>query len=228
MNAAAPSRHLFPFTALTGQPLMRRALLANALCPDIGGVLLRGQKGTAKSTAVRALAKLLPSVSVVANCPWRCSPQGPLCPDCARAAARGPLACGCRMRSPDKLPLSATEDRLTGGLDTEAALRGGRRVVQPGLLAAAHQGMLYVDEINLLPDHLVDLLLDVCSSGVKQAGTRRLYCWTCRLFCPDREHESRRRPPASATTGPFRAVRGCAGPGRSVPETGNPAAERSL
>ncbi len=168
MNAAAPSRHLFPFTALTGQPLMRRALLANALCPDIGGVLLRGQKGTAKSTAVRALAKLLPSVSVVANCPWRCSPQGPLCPDCARAAARGPLPVDVVCAPLITLPLSATEDRLTGGLDTEAALRGGRRVVQPSLLAAAHQGMLYVDEINLLPDHLVDLLLDVCSSGVNK------------------------------------------------------------
>ena len=168
MNAAVPPVRLFPFAALAGQPLMRRALLANALCPEIGGVLLRGQKGTAKSTAVRALARLLPSVSVVAGCPCHCAPQGPLCPACARAAADGPLPVE-SLRAPlVTLPLSATEDRLAGGLDTEAALRAGRRVFQPGLLAAAHQGMLYVDEINLLPDHLVDLLLDACADGVNR------------------------------------------------------------
>lgn len=168
MNTVSPLIRLYPFTALAGQPLMRRALLANALCPEIGGVLLRGQKGTAKSTAVRALAQLLPPVSMVVGCPCHCSPQGPFCPACEQMAAAGPLPVEYRQAPLVTLPLSATEDRLIGALDTESALRSGRRVFQPGLLAAAHQGILYVDEINLLPDNLQDLLLDTCASGINR------------------------------------------------------------
>ena len=168
MNENGPTRPVFPFAALTGQPLMTRALLANALCPEIGGVLLRGQKGTAKSTAVRALASLLPPVSVVRGCAWHCSPSGPLCPSCAAAAKDGPLSVAQVQTPLVTLPLSATEDRLVGSLDMESAIGRGKRRMQPGLLALAHRGMLYVDEVNLLPDHMVDLLLDVCASGVNR------------------------------------------------------------
>ena len=159
MNVNGPTRPVFPFAALTGQPLMTRALLANALCPEIGGVLLRGQKGTAKSTAVRALARLLPPVSVVRGCAWHCSPAGPLCPICAEAANNAPLSV-VQVQTPlVTLPLSATEDRLVGSLDMESAIGRGIRRIQPGLLALAHRGMLYVDEVNLLPEHKDDLLL---------------------------------------------------------------------
>ena len=146
---------------------MQRALLANAVCPDIGGVLLRGEKGTAKSTAVRGLAAVLPEIDVVAGCACGCSPQGPHCPACAEKRAQGrSLPVERRPIRVVDLPLGATEDRLAGGLDLEAAVRRGVRAFAPGLLAAAHRGVLYVDEVNLLPDHLVDLVLDAAASGV--------------------------------------------------------------
>lgn len=167
--ATTQARSVFPFAALAGQPLMRRALLANALFPAIGGVLLRGQKGTAKSTAVRGLAALLPPVPAVAGCPWRCPPHGPLCARCAAVAQRGPLPVRHDMPLVE-LPVSATEDRLTGALDMEAALRHGKQRFLPGLLAAAHRGLLYVDEVNLLPDHLADMLLDAHASGVNRVS----------------------------------------------------------
>ena len=143
--------------------------MACAVCLQIGGVLVRGQKGTAKSTAVRALAALLPHIEVVRACPFSCDPDGSLCPDCA--ARSSGLASGEILPTdwrPAKLvdlPLGATEDRVTGSLDLETAIRHGRKVLEPGLLARAHRGILYVDEVNLLSDHLVDILLDAASLG---------------------------------------------------------------
>jgi magnesium chelatase subunit D len=156
---------IYPFAALVGQDSLKTALLLNAVDPGIGGVLISGEKGTAKSTAARALAALMPAQRVVMGCPFRCDPKSPD-PGCAH--------CGVLVERPAAeasapfvdLPLGATEDRVLGSLDFERALREGRRAFQPGLLAAAHRGVLYIDEVNLLPDHLVDALLDVASSGV--------------------------------------------------------------
>lgn len=160
-------RRLFPFSALVGQEPMKRALLLNAVDPTIGGVLIRGQKGTAKSTAVRALAQVLPELEVVVGCPFGCAPQGPLCPDCRRKRDHGQtLAVTSRPAKVVTLPLGASEDRVCGTLDLEAAIRLGRKRLEPGLLAEAHRGVLYVDEVNLLPDHLVDIILDASAMGV--------------------------------------------------------------
>jgi magnesium chelatase subunit D len=160
---------LFPFTAIVGQEPMKRALVLNAIYPAIGGVLIAGEKGTAKSTAVRALAALLPEIRVVADCPYSCDPERPEehCPGCRERRRRGePLPVATRRVRMVELPVGATEDRLLGTLDLEAALQDGSVRFEPGLLAAAHRGILYVDEVNLLPDHLVDALLDVAASGV--------------------------------------------------------------
>lgn len=159
----------YPFTAILGQTAMQTALLIGAVDPALGGVLIRGQKGTAKSTAARALAALLPPVAVVPGCPFHCDPEQPdnvqLC--CRERRPPGePLGCELIPTPFVDLPLSTTEDRLIGTLDLEKTLKTGRRHFEPGLLAAAHRGLLYLDEINLLPDHLVDLLLDVAVSGV--------------------------------------------------------------
>jgi magnesium chelatase subunit D len=154
-----------PFSALVGQEPLKTALLLNAIDPAIGGVLIRGEKGTAKSTAARSLAALLPPLRVVAGCPYRCAPDAPWpeCPHCATATDRRDA----EMPVPFvELPLGATEDRVLGTLDFERALRDGQRVFEPGLLAAAHRGILYIDEVNLLPDHLVDVLLDAAAMGV--------------------------------------------------------------
>jgi len=160
---------LFPFTAIVGQEPMKRALVLNAIYPAIGGVLIAGEKGTAKSTAVRALAALLPEIAVVADCPYSCDPDKPedSCPLCRERRQRGETLPVARRRvRMVELPVGATEDRLLGTLDMEAALQDGTCRFEPGLLAAAHRGILYVDEVNLLPDHLVDALLDVAASGV--------------------------------------------------------------
>jgi magnesium chelatase subunit D len=154
----------FPFSAIVAMEDMRLALILNAISPAIGGVLVRGEKGTAKSTAVRALTAVLPPVEVVAGCRFSCSPAAPdpQCPD-------GPHPAGAEARSRPtrlvELPVGATEDRLTGSLDVGRALTEGVTSFQPGLLAAAHRGVLYVDEVNLLHDHLVDLLLDAAALG---------------------------------------------------------------
>ncbi|GAB3883603.1 hypothetical protein GCM10029964_043250 [Kibdelosporangium lantanae] len=151
----------FPFTAVVGHDDLRMALLLNAVHPGIGGVLVRGEKGTAKSTIVRALAALLPDVDVVPTCRFACDPANPdpACPDAPHdGSARRPARLV-------ELPVGATEDRLVGSLDLERALTEGVRAYQPGLLAAAHRGVLYVDEVNLLHDHLVDLLLDAAAMG---------------------------------------------------------------
>ena len=154
----------YPFSAVVGMPDLKLALLLNAVAPSIGGVLLRGEKGTAKSTVVRGLAALLPAVSVVERCRFSCDPAAPdpECPD-------GPHAPGVGVLRPARLielPVGASEDRVVGSLDLERALREGVKAFEPGLLAAAHRGVLYVDEVNLLHDHLVDLLLDAAAMGM--------------------------------------------------------------
>ncbi|MEU3607340.1 putative cobaltochelatase [Streptomyces sp. NPDC035033] len=153
----------YPFTAVVGMDDLRLALLLNAVSPAVGGVLVRGEKGTAKSTAVRALAELLPEVAVVAGCRFSCDPGSPDpgCPD-------GPHLDGeseARAARMVELPVGASEDRLVGALDIERALAEGVKAFEPGLLAAAHRGILYVDEVNLLSDHLIDHLLDAAAMG---------------------------------------------------------------
>lgn len=154
----------YPFAAVVGLADLRMALLLNAVSPAIGGVLVRGEKGTAKSTMVRALAALLPPVATVAGCRFACDPGAPdpECPDGPHESA-GPERV--RPAALVELPVGATEDRLVGALDLQRALTEGVKAYEPGLLAAAHRGILYVDEVNLLPDHLVDLLLDAAAMG---------------------------------------------------------------
>ncbi|MFJ4976748.1 putative cobaltochelatase [Streptomyces coeruleorubidus] len=154
----------FPFTAVVGQDDLRLALLLNAVSPAVGGVLVRGEKGTAKSTAVRALSALMPEVAVVPGCRFSCDPASPdpACPDGPHAPGTAGQARPARMV---ELPVGASEDRLVGALDIERALSEGVKAFEPGLLAAAHRGILYVDEVNLLHDHLVDLLLDAAAMG---------------------------------------------------------------
>lgn len=153
----------FPFTAVVGQQDLQLALLLNAVAPNIGGVLVRGEKGTAKSTAVRALAALLPEVEVVAGCRFSCDPASPdpSCPDGPHTVE----AAEARDARMVELPVGASEDRLVGALDIERALAEGVKAFEPGLLAAANRGILYVDEVNLLHDHLVDVLLDAAAMG---------------------------------------------------------------
>ncbi|GAB2843137.1 putative cobaltochelatase [Actinoallomurus bryophytorum] len=155
----------YPFSAVAGLEDLKLALLINAVSPSVGGVLVRGEKGTAKSTIVRALAALLPGVDVVAGCRFSCDPGAPdpECPDGPHAEAG--RAGEVRQARLVELPVGASEDRLVGSLDLERALTDGVRAYQPGLLAAAHRGLLYVDEVNLLHDHLVDLLLDAAAMG---------------------------------------------------------------
>ncbi|MFF4142725.1 putative cobaltochelatase [Streptomyces sp. NPDC001698] len=153
----------YPFTAVVGQDDLRLALLLNAVSPQVGGVLVRGEKGTAKSTAVRALSALMPTLNVVSGCRFSCDPGSPdpACPD-------GPHEPGAGAERPARmveLPVGASEDRLVGALDIERALAEGVKAFEPGLLADAHRGILYVDEVNLLHDHLVDLLLDAAAMG---------------------------------------------------------------
>lgn len=153
----------YPFTALVGQDDLRLGLLLNAVSPAVGGVLVRGEKGTAKSTAVRALAALMPEVDVVAGCRFSCDPAAPdpACPDGPHETGSGVA----RAARTVELPVGASEDRLVGALDIERALSEGVKAFEPGLLADAHRGILYVDEVNLLHDHLVDLLLDAAAMG---------------------------------------------------------------
>jgi len=153
----------YPFTAVVGAEAMQLALILNAVSPAIGGVLVRGEKGTAKSTAVRGLAALLPQVSVVTGCRFGCDPAA-LEPGCPDGPHTSPVATSRPARLVE-LPVGASEDRVVGSLDLEQALSAGVRAFEPGLLAAAHRGILYVDEVNLLADHLVDVLLDASAMG---------------------------------------------------------------
>jgi magnesium chelatase subunit I len=165
---------LYPFVAIVGQEKMKRALIFNIINPTLSGVLIRGEKGTGKSTAVRALAHILPKIQVVKDCPFNLEKEDPqgLCAECPRKECSSVVLSG---GEPEKiwreirvveLPVGATEDRVVGTLDLEHALKKGEKRVEPGLLAAAHRGILYVDEVNLLDDHVVDVLLDSAAMGV--------------------------------------------------------------
>src|SRR5437588_7507479 len=174
-----PFELTLPFTALVGQQQMKRALLLNAVDPGIGGALVRGDRGTAKSSAVRALARLLPDYEAVQGCPYRCDPAIPsrFCDDCRRRAKEGSLPV---VRLPMRiveLPINASEDRLVGSIDIEAAVRAGTRRFQPGILAEANRNLLYVAEVNLLDDHLVDVLLDAAAMGVNVVEREGISIW---------------------------------------------------
>ncbi|MEK8031302.1 magnesium chelatase ATPase subunit I [Ideonella sp. DXS29W] len=158
--------HAFPFSAIVGQDEMKLAILIAAVEPAIGGVLVFGDRGTGKSTAVRSLAALLPTMSAVADCQYGCDPRDDNGCDACRGRKTAGRARSKRVPVPVvDLPLGATEDRVLGALDLERALTQGVRAFEPGLLARAHRGFLYIDEVNLLEDHLVDLLIDVAASG---------------------------------------------------------------
>src|SRR6202047_4735685 len=162
-------RFVYPFSAIVGQDKMKLALVLNAIHPAIGGVLIRGEKGTGTSTAVRALARLLPELNVVADCLYRCDPDATesLCSDCQDRLARGEVLPRARRRMRVvELPINASEDRVVGAIDIEAAIKSGERRFEPGVLAEANRNILYVDEVNLLDDHLVDVLLDAAAMGV--------------------------------------------------------------
>jgi magnesium chelatase subunit I len=159
----------FPFSAIVGQEEMKRALIIAAIDPTIGGVLIFGDRGTGKSTAVRALANLLPPIRTVEGCSYNCDPgkTASLCQGCKDRLALGGKSLKTREAPAPvvDLPLGATEDRVAGALDIERALVHSEKAFEPGLLARANRGFLYIDEVNLLEDHLVDLLLDVAASG---------------------------------------------------------------
>jgi len=161
-------RPVFPFSAIVGQDEMKLALMLVSVDPTIGGVMVFGDRGTGKSTAVRALAGLLPPMKVVVGCRYGCDPasQNARCDECRARAEGGHVVKTASAQVPMvDLPLGATEDRLVGALDLERALTTGEKAFEPGLLARAHRGFLYVDEVNLLEDHLVDLLLDAAATG---------------------------------------------------------------
>jgi magnesium chelatase subunit I len=165
------ARYVYPFAAIVGQEEMKRSLLLNVIDPRIGGVMIMGHRGTGKSTIVRALADLLPKIKVVAGCVYGCDPdperRGALCRDCRDKLAKGQKLVAHYGPVPVvDLPLGATEDRVCGTIDIEKALNQGVKAFEPGLLARANRGFLYIDEVNLLEDHLVDVLLDVAAGGV--------------------------------------------------------------
>jgi magnesium chelatase subunit I len=158
---------VFPFSAIVAQDEMKLALISSAIDPTIGGVLVFGDRGTGKSTAVRALAALLPPMRVVAGCRYGCDPGIPaaLCAECRERERTGRLLSRLAPVPVVDMPLGVTEDRVVGALDLELALSRGVKAFEPGLLARANRGFLYIDEVNLLEDHLVDLLIDVAASG---------------------------------------------------------------
>lgn len=160
----------FPFTAVVGQEKMKLALVLNAINPKLSGVLIRGEKGTAKSTAVRSLAVLLPDLEAVEGCPFSCDPHdlNKMCQMCQEKLSSGKesLSSQTRQTRVINLPVSATEDRVVGTLDLEHAIKKGEKRFEPGVLAEANRGILYVDEVNLLEDHIVDVLLDSAAMGI--------------------------------------------------------------
>jgi len=165
---------IFPFVAIVGQEQMKLSLYLNLINPTLSGVLIRGEKGTAKSTAVRALADILPRIEVIRECPFQLASgdSTDLCRECFRTECRqkrvsgDPVETIFRHIKVVELPVGATEDRVVGTMDLEHAIRKGEKRIEPGLLAAAHRGILYVDEVNLLDDHVVDVLLDAAAMGV--------------------------------------------------------------
>ena len=176
----ALSEFAYPFSAIVGQDELKLALILNTIDPRIGGLLARGEKGTAKSTAVRALVSVLPELVYFAGCPFRCDPanQAHLCPECSARVKEGLELALARQPAPlVTLPLNVTEEMVAGGLDLEAALRRGGRAFAPGLLARANRGILYIDEVNLLDDHIVDVILDVASSGINLVEREGLSYW---------------------------------------------------
>jgi len=177
-------RGVFPFTAIVGQDRMRLALELNAINPAIGGVLIRGEKGTAKSTAVRALATLLPEIEVVEGCHYSCEPptdtatESRLCVDCTQRIAGGEkLPVTHRRMRVVELPINASEDRVVGSIDIESAIKTGKKRFEPGVLAEANRNILYVDEVNLLDDHIVDVLLDAAAMGVNVVEREGVSVW---------------------------------------------------
>jgi Mg-chelatase subunit ChlI len=161
-------RFVYPFSAIVGQNELKLALLLNAINPLLGGLLIRGQKGTGKSSSVMALAEILPKVSVVKDCPFNCSPRDPtnMCPTClSKHKEEGELEEKKARMKIISLPIGSTDDRVLGSLDIEKAINQGIRALQPGLLAEANQNILYIDEVNLLPDHITDNILDAAASG---------------------------------------------------------------
>ena len=167
-------RTTYPFAAIVGQEMMRTGLIMAIVNPTLSGILIRGEKGTAKSTAVRGLAEILPTIDTVRDCPFQLAPeeQGDICDNCTRMQCRERRVRGevpetvRRKIAVVELPVGATEDRVVGTLDLEHALKKGEKHFEPGLFAAAHRGILYVDEVNLLDDHVVDVLLDSAAMGV--------------------------------------------------------------
>jgi magnesium chelatase subunit I len=180
---AGPRGATYPFTAIVGQDRMRLALELNAVNPAIGGVLIRGEKGTAKSTAVRALARLLPEIDVVEGCHYSCEPpregvEPRLCMDCTERLARGEeLTSVVRRMRVVELPINASEDRVVGSIDIESAIKTGTKRFEPGVLAEANRSILYVDEVNLLDDHLVDVLLDAAAMGINIVEREGVSVW---------------------------------------------------
>jgi len=161
-------RRTIPFTSIVGQEDMKFALILNAINPRIGGVLIRGDNGTAKSTAVRALADLLEDILVVEDCPFNCNPRIPeeMCDLCYEKSQNSQVKGISRKTPVIDLPLGATEDRVVGSLNVERAIKEGIKALEPGIMAAANRGILYIDEVNLLDDHVADVLLDSAAMGV--------------------------------------------------------------
>ncbi|HON36585.1 MAG TPA: putative cobaltochelatase [Methanothrix sp.] len=161
-------RRTIPFTSIVGQDDMRFALILNAINPRIGGVLIRGDKGTAKSTAVRSLADLLETIQVASDCPFNCNPENPedMCDQCYQKSRSNQITAVEKKTPVVDLPLGATEDRVVGSLNVERAIKEGIKALEPGILAAVNRGILYIDEVNLLDDHVADVLLDAAAMGV--------------------------------------------------------------
>lgn len=178
-NETTRRRRIYPFAAIVGQEQMKHALLLNAVCPRIGGVLIRGEKGTAKSTAARGLAELLPPIQVTRDCAFNCDPTAnEFCSSCRPSASRaGELPSRVVPAPFVDLPLGATEDMVLGSIDFESAIRDGIARLQPGLLARSHRGVLYVDEVNLLCDHLVDGILCAAESGLNLIEREGMSAW---------------------------------------------------
>ncbi|MHA1293556.1 MAG: ATP-binding protein [Promethearchaeota archaeon] len=159
----------FPFTAILGQDKMKAALILNVIDPRIGGVLLSGHQGTGKSTAVRSLTDVMPKIKYIKGCKFSCDPNSDfedLCEDCKKKKEKGEFEIETKKMSLVNLPLGVTEDMVCGSLSIDKVLSEGVKMLHPGLLAKANRGILYVDEINLLQDHIVDVLLDSAASGV--------------------------------------------------------------
>jgi magnesium chelatase ATPase subunit I len=197
---SSTARPVFPFAAIVGQEELKLALLLNVVAPGVGGLLVMGHRGTAKSTAVRALAELLPPLEVVRGCAYNCDPAetDTLCDECAARRTPGATLKGERKAVPVvELPLGATEDRVCGTIDFGRALKEGVRAFEPGLLARANRGFLYIDEVNLLEDHLVDVLLDVAATGrnrVEREGVSAEHPARFRLVGSGNPEEGELRP----------------------------------